>query len=51
MLLALANLQHFHIEEGKLELEAALKLRPDDADARKPLEIPGALGSKPDDAN
>jgi Tfp pilus assembly protein PilF len=39
------------IEDGKRELEAALKLKPDDADARKALEILSSLPGKPGTGN
>jgi tetratricopeptide (TPR) repeat protein len=39
------------IEDGKRELETALKLKPDDDDARKAMEILRSLRAKPDDAN
>jgi tetratricopeptide (TPR) repeat protein len=39
------------IEDGKRELEAALKLKPDDADARKALEILSSLPGKRSSGN
>ena len=38
------------IEVGKRELETALKLKPDDDDARRALEILGSIRAKPDNA-